>query len=85
MTKAAEVLREIGREEGWAEGRTEGELRQAREALVEDFAVLFGSVPPGVEQRVRQTEDVEALKAWRRTILRAGGAAAAEQAILGDH
>ena len=85
MTKAAEVLREIGREEGWEKGRAEGELRQARAALVEDLAVLFGSVPLAVEQPVRQTEDVERLKGWRRTILKAGSAAAAEQAILGDH
>ena len=81
MTKAAEVLREIGREEGWADGA----LHQARESLVEDFAVLFGSVPPAVEQQVRQTEDIERLKGWRRTILKAGSAAAAAQAILGDH
>ena len=85
MTKAAEVLREIGREEGWEKGRAEGELRQARAALVEDLAVLFGSVPLAVEQPVRQTEDVERLKGWRRTILKAGSAAAAAQAILGDH
>ena len=72
-----------GREEGRAEGRVEEALRQTRESLLEDFAVLFGTVPTGVEQQVRQTEDIERLKGWRRTILEAGSAAAAELAVLG--
>ena len=100
ITKAAEVLREIGREEGWEKGRAEGweegrekgraegrleeRLRQARESLMEDFTVLFGSVPPAVQQQVRHTEDIERLKGWRRMILKAGHAALAERAILGD-
>ena len=63
--------------------RSAAPLRQTRESLLEDFAVLFGTVPPAVEQQVRQTEDIERLKGWRRTILEAGSAAAAEQAVLG--
>ena len=61
-----------------------GALRQAREAVLEDFTVLFGSVPQAVEQQVRQTEDIERLKGWRRAILKAGSAAAAERAVLED-
>ena len=59
-----------------------GAVRQAREAVLEDFTVLFGSVPPAVEQQVRQTEAIERLKGWRRAILKAGSAAAAERAVL---
>ena len=67
------------------EFRAEGREEEARESLLEDFAVLFGTVPPAVEQLVRQTEDIERLKGWRRSILKAGSAAAAERAILGGH
>lgn len=81
-------MRLAGRKDGWEKGREEGRLeerlRQARESLMEDFTVLFGSVPPAVQQQVRHTEDIERLKGWRRMILKAGSAALAEQALLGD-
>ena len=67
---------------GEERGAKRGALHQARESLLEDFTVLFGSVPPVVEQRARQTEDIDQLKAWRRAILKAGNPAAAERAIV---
>ena len=67
---------------GEERGEKRGALRQAREAVLEDFTVLFGSVPQAVEQQVRQTEDIERLKGWRRAILKAGSAGAAERAVL---
>ena len=59
-----------------------GALRQVREAVLGDCTVLFGSVPAAVEQPERQAEDIERLKGWRRAILKAGSAAAAERAEL---
>ncbi len=57
-------------------------MRQGREAVLGDCTVLFGSVPAAVEPPVQQAEDIERLKGWRRAILQAGSAAAAERAEL---
>ncbi len=77
-------LEKRGEKRGEERGEKRGALRQAREAVLEDFTVLFGSVPPAVEQLVRQAEDIDRLKGWRRAILKAGSAAAAERAVAED-
>jgi hypothetical protein len=87
MTKAAEVLRNMGRaegrEEGRAEGRAEGELRARRAWLLKVFALRLGPVPEAVRQAVTDAEDLETLDHWLEVVARARDTAEAERAILG--
>ncbi len=63
----------------------EGELRQARAAVVEAFAAHFDAVPDAVQRAVSQAQNIEQLHRWLRAVIRAQNEAAAQQAILGDH
>ena len=73
------------RKEFLAEGRAEGELRQARAAVGEAFAAHFDVVPDAVQRAVSQAQDIDQLHRWHRAVIRAQNEAAAQQAILGDH
>ena len=70
MTKAAEVLRDMGR----AEGRAEGELQARREWLLKLFALRLGPVPEQVRQALTGAGDLAMLDQWLEVVAKAGDA-----------
>ena len=74
-----EVLRQmpVG-EELFEVIRQEGEVRKAREAVLDAFLARFDRVPAPVEKAVTATDDLAVLKEWHRTVIRAQDQEAAE-------
>ena len=65
------------------EGMEKGELRQARQAVLDVFLVRFQSVPAEVRQVVEQAGRLDVLRAWLERTALATDASAAASAILG--
>ena len=80
-----EDLRREGRQEGLQEGRHEGALATARQAVLDAFEARFDGVPEAVRDAVHQTGDPDRLNRWLRAVVRARDAAAAQQAVCGEH
>jgi hypothetical protein len=57
------------RDEGRKEGRQEGELRKSREMLVTLLRQRFGTLPPGIEQTIQATSDLQQLDTWFKAVL----------------
>ena len=67
------------------EGERQGEVRMAREAVLDAFLARFDRVPAAVAQAVADTEDPAQLKGWLRAVIRAGDAAVAEAVFAARH
>ena len=65
------------------EGMEKGELRQARQAVLDVFLVRLQSVPAEVRQAVEQAGRLAMLRGWLETTALATDASAAAHAILG--
>jgi hypothetical protein len=53
------------------EGRAEEAVRSRQETLLELIQTKFGEVPAGVRRRVENTESVDQLKTWIKTLIKA--------------
>lgn len=80
---AGQELFEDLREQGREQGRHEGEVRKAREDIVDAFEARFGFVPAGLREAVTAVNDLHKLGEWHRAIVRAPDAEAAQKVILG--
>ena len=69
--------------EGMEKGLRQGELRQARQAVLDVFLVRFQAVPAEVRQAVEQAGRLDVLRAWLERTALATDASAAARAILG--
>ena len=81
-----EVLRQmpVG-EELFEVIRQEGEVRKAREAVLDAFLARFDRVPAPVEKAVAAVDDLALLKEWHRAVIRAQDHAAAEAVFAVKH
>ena len=81
-----EVLRQmpVG-EELFEVIRQEGEVRKAREDVLDAFLARFDRVPLTVEKVVAATDDLALLKEWLRAVIRAQGPVAAEAVFAVKH
>ena len=65
--------------------RQEGEVRKAREAVVDAFLARFDRVPAPVEKVIAATDDLALLKEWHRAVIRAQDPVAAEAVFAVTH
>lgn len=53
------------------EGRVEGAVQSLRNALLRLLRLKFRKIPPGIERRIENTEDVDQLNAWLDALMTA--------------
>ena len=67
------------------EGERQGEVRKAREAVLDAFLARFDRVPAPVEKVVAAADDLALLKEWHRAVIRAQDHVAAEAVFAVKH
>ncbi len=63
----------------------DGELREARVALLDAFTARFEDPPAAIREAAAKTSDLDMLRQWLRAVVRAPDAASATTAVLGNH
>lgn len=64
-------IEELGRREGWQEGRQEGLIAAQQKAVLDVVEVRFGKVPEGLREAVESIQDEVRLSALLKAAIRA--------------